>query len=245
MLNSYENPYVDPDHADQLIGSPELQEKADLAQRKSIVLLQNQNKALPLPTPTAEKSVSLYTMGMDAEVAGDGQWGFTVIDGDAGDVRLTAESSDYALIRVSVSNAGALEANPDLYFGGALPSELDVLAFSEMAGTSSWEMTPSLADIQAVMNEVGAEKTILSVYFRYPYVLDDASGMKNAGGILATYGATDAAVMDIVSGKFNPQGKLPIALANNADAIKSQDSDEPGYPENDTLFPFGHGLSYE
>ncbi len=244
-LALFENPYVDPAYAEQLIGSGKLQEKADLAQRKSIVLLQNENNTLPLPTPTAEKPVSLYTMGMNAEIANDNQWGFTIVNGDAGDVRPTAVDSDYALIRVSVSNKGALEANPELYFGGALPAEMDILAFSEMPGTSSWEITPSLENIQAVMNEVGAEKTILSIYFRYPYVLDEASGMKNAGGILATYGVTDAAVLDIVSGQFNPQGKLPVSLANNADAIKTQDSDAPGYPENDTLFPFGHGLSYD
>lgn len=244
-LGLFENPYVDPDHAEKLIGSPELQARADLAQRKSIVLLQNENKALPLPVPTTEKPVSLYTMGLDAEVAGDEKWGFTIVDGDAGDIRPSAEGSDYALIRVSVSNKGALEVDPDLYFGGAIPAEMDILAFSEMPGTSSWEITPSLEDIRAVMNEVGAEKTILSIYFRYPYVLDEASGMKKAGGILATYGASDSAVMDIISGKFNPKGKLPISLANNADAIKIQDSDAPGYDEKDTLFPFGHGLSYE
>jgi len=33
--------------------------------------------------------------------------------------------------------------------------------------------------------------------------------------ILATFGVSDAAVMDIIMGKFNPPGKLPYALAKN------------------------------
>lgn len=244
-LGLFENPYVDPNHAETLIASKELQKKADLAQRKSIVLLQNQNQTLPLPEPVATP-ITLYTMGMDAAVAGDPQWGFSVIDGsydaEQSEQRPAANSADYALIRVSVSNEGA---DPNLYFGGANPDELDYLAFSDMVSKHSWKISPSLADIQVVMNEVGAENTILSIYFRYPFVLDDASGMKNAGAILATYGVTDTAIMDVVSGQFNPQGKLPISLANNARAIVDQAPDAPGYAEEDTLFPFGHGLSYE
>jgi beta-glucosidase len=110
----------------------------------------------------------------------------------------------------------------------------------------SWRISPSLADIKATMaeaNAVGA-KVVLSIYFRQPYVLDDASGLKNANAIVANYGVSDTALMDVLTGKHKPQGKLPWALANNAQAIKAQDSDAPGYPAADTLFPFGFGLSY-
>ena len=68
--------------------------------------------------------------------------------------------------------------------------------------------------------------------------------MLNAGGLLATFGVNDAALMDIVMGKFNPTGKLPYALAKTSAAVVTQDPDAPGYPEKDTLFPFGFGLNY-
>lgn len=38
-------------------------------------------------------------------------------------------------------------------------------------------------------------------------------------------------------------GQLPCALAGNAQAIVGQAPDAPGYDEDDTLFPFGHGLT--
>ncbi len=57
-------------------------------------------------------------------------------------------------------------------------------------------------------------------------------------------GVSDAAILDILTGKFKPSGKLPFALAKNAKAIAKQDPDAPGYDKADTLFPFGHGLSY-
>jgi beta-glucosidase len=94
------------------------------------------------------------------------------------------------------------------------------------------------------MKEVGdARKVILSIYFRQPYVLDAASRLNDAGAILATFGVSDGALMDVLTGRFKPQGKLPFALANNAQAIVKQDPDAPGYANEDTLYPFGFGLT--
>jgi beta-glucosidase len=132
-----------------------------------------------------------------------------------------------------------------LLFGGAFPWEVNNLSFSTMAASQSWQVTPSLADIQTVMKEVGAKRTILAIYFRQPYVLDEASGLKSAGAILGTFGVSDAALMEVVSGRFKPQGKLPFALANNLKAVIDNQPDVPGYPAADTLFPYGFGLTYE
>ena len=43
--------------------------------------------------------------------------------------------------------------------------------------------------------------------------------------------------MDVLTGKFKPQGKLPFALANNPEAILRQDPDAPGYADA------GHSIS--
>jgi beta-glucosidase len=132
-----------------------------------------------------------------------------------------------------------------LMFGGALPWEVSDLSFTAMAASSSWAISPALADIQAVMKEVGPGRTVLCIYFRQPYVLDDESGLRHAGAILAGFGVSDGALMDVITGTFHPQGKLPFALARTQKAIVDNAPDAPGYPAEDTLFPFGHGLSYE
>jgi beta-glucosidase len=113
-----------------------------------------------------------------------------------------------------------------------------------MAASTSWAVSPTLADIQAVMNEVGPARTILCIYFRQPYVLDEESGLRRAGAILAGFGASDGALMDVITGTVNPTGKLPFALARTRQAIVVSAPDAPGYPEADTLFPFGFGLGY-
>lgn len=247
QLGLFEDPYVDADRAAYLVGNRAFQMKAEEAQRKSIVLLQNQDRLLPLRAPTAEAPVRLYTMGVRADVAADARWGrYAVTSGDydaaKGERRPAVPAgTDYAILRVEVSNAGA---SRELMFGGANQDELDLLAFSDMARAKSWKVTPSLDDIRAVMREAGARKTVLAIYFRQPYVLDEGSGLRDAGAIVATFGVRDATLLDVLTGRARPTGKLPFALAGNPQAIVRQASDAPGYDRADTLFPFGFGLTY-
>jgi beta-glucosidase len=246
-LGLFEDPYVDADRAAYLVGNRAFQMRADEAQRKSIVLLQNAGRLLPLRAPTPAAPVRVYTMGMRADIVGDARWaGYTVVAGDydaaKGEHRAAVPAgTDYAVVRVEVSNQGA---NRDLIFGGANQDELNVLAFSDMAKAKSWKVSPSVEDIQAVMREAGPEKTVLAIYFRQPFVIDEASGFRNAGAILATFGVRDAAIMDVLTGKAKPSGKLPFALPASAQALVRQASDAPGYDRADTLYPFGFGLSY-
>ena len=146
-----------------------------------------------------------------------------------------------------VINGGGACTDNGLRFGGSFPWETSIIDFSGMADAESWEVTPSLDTVQQVMGEVGAENTVLDVYFRQPFVLDEASGLRDAGAILANFGNSTAALIDIVSGEFNPQGRMPFALAGTREAIIQQNSDTPGYDETDdgALYPFGFGLSYE
>jgi beta-glucosidase len=282
-LGLFENPYVDEDKVDAVIGSDAHRAIGMQVQKQSIVLLQNtaHDGGALLPLAAGKR---LYIMGMGkAEVEG---YGFSVTDGNppVSGARPGAAGHDAALIRVQVNNPPAVtlayrtramgadpaHRNPrtgqpwgaedpciafpqqnarcvddlGLLFGGAFPWEVNNLSFSAMAASQSWQISPSLAEIQAVMNEVGARRTVLAIYFRQPYVLDDASSLKNAGALIGTFGVSDTALMDVVSGRFAPQGKLPFALANKLQAVIDNEPDVPGYPAADTLFPFGFGLAY-
>lgn len=134
-----------------------------------------------------------------------------------------------------------------LRFGGSLPWETSILDFTGMAASESWEITPSLDTIKQVMREVDdPSKVVLHVYFRQPFVMDQASGLRDAGAIVAGFGMSDTALMDVLSGRVAPQGRMPFALAGTAEAIREQFSDLPGYKEtrDGELFPFGFGLTY-
>ena len=62
-------------------------------------------------------------------------------------------------------------------------------------------------------------------------------------GLLADFRANDAALLDVVFGRFSPTGKLPFELPSSMEAVRNQKEDVPHDSEN-PLFPFGFGLTY-
>jgi beta-glucosidase len=83
--------------------------------------------------------------------------------------------------------------------------------------------------------------TIVDIYLDRPSVIPEIS--RAAKGLFANYGASDAALLDIVFGKAEPQGKLPFELPSSMEAVRNQKEDVP-YDSKDPLYKFGFGLRY-
>ena len=83
--------------------------------------------------------------------------------------------------------------------------------------------------------------TIVDIYLDRPAVIPEISS--NAKGLLADFGASDAAVLDVIFGKYKPGGKLPIELPSSMEAVRNQKEDVP-YDSKHPLYKFGFGLSY-
>lgn len=62
-LGLFDNPFVDVDAAEKIVGQPEFRKVGELAQRRSIVLLQNRRKTLPL-----QSGLKIYTENIKPEV---------------------------------------------------------------------------------------------------------------------------------------------------------------------------------
>lgn len=168
-----------------------------------------------------------------------------VIDPRTGEMQQSWGAQDPC---VTASTEAAQCIDSRLVFGGSFPWEAGELSLSAMAASQSWVMYPSLEDIQGIMREIGdPRRVIVSIYFRNPYAIDAESGMREAGALLGTFGVSDEALIDVVTGKSAPGGRLPFALPASVDAIAAQHPDAPGYgkTEGGTLFPFGFGLGYE
>ena len=83
--------------------------------------------------------------------------------------------------------------------------------------------------------------TIVDIYIDRPAVIPEISAQ--AKGLLADFGASDAAVLDVIFGKYKPGGHLPIELPSSMEAVRNQKEDLP-YDSKDPLYKFGFGLSY-
>jgi beta-glucosidase len=84
--------------------------------------------------------------------------------------------------------------------------------------------------------------TIVDLYLDRPAVIPEISA--GAKALLTDYGASDAAVLDVIFGKAKPEGRLPFELPSSMEAVRNQKEDVP-YDSKDPLYKFGSGLSYK
>ena len=93
----------------------------------------------------------------------------------------------------------------------------------------------------SILQLLNTVPTIVDIYLDRPAVIPEISA--KAKGLLADFGASDAAVLDVIFGKYKPGGHLPIELPSSMESVRNQKEDVP-YDSKDPLYKFGFGLSY-
>jgi len=93
----------------------------------------------------------------------------------------------------------------------------------------------------SILQLLSTVPTIVDINLDRPAVIPEISA--KAKGLLADFGASDAAVLDVIFGKAKPGGHLPIELPSSMAAVRAQKEDVP-YDSKDPLYKFGYGLSY-
>ena len=93
-----------------------------------------------------------------------------------------------------------------------------------------------LAEILALLRSV---PTIVVIYLDRPAVIPEISEASRV--LLADYGATDTAVLDVVFGVARPEGRLPFELPSSMAAVRAQKADLP-HDSEAPLYPYGFGL---
>jgi beta-glucosidase len=104
-------------------------------------------------------------------------------------------------------------------------------------------------DVDYINKLTSKKPTVLVINYSNPWVIDEIYNDKNKGNIkavLATFGTTAEAVLDVVTGKFNPTGKMPFTTPISEAAAQNQQSDVPGYLKGEAypLFKYNEGMSY-
>jgi beta-glucosidase len=95
--------------------------------------------------------------------------------------------------------------------------------------------------LQHILDVLAKVPTIVDIYLDRPAVIPEINAA--AAGLIGTFGASDAALCDIVFGKTKPTGTLPFELPSSMAAVDNQKEDLP-YDSADPLYPFGHGLTW-
>ncbi|GAB3752356.1 glycoside hydrolase family 3 protein [Spirosoma pomorum] len=222
VLGLFENPYVDAEKAQKFVGNAQFQQKADLAQRKSIVLLRNAEKVLPLRPKTKVYFETYYDNGRAASPITVHK---PVTPNNTLEFVSSKDEADVVLLWL-IPSAGGLFASADK------PIEL--------------KLSKNKIDMAHVNELIKSKPTVLAINFSSPWVLDELdSGATKT--ILATFGTTADALLDVVSGVYNPTGKMPFTIPVSDQVVAENKSDVPGFeePKGYGLFYFGTGLSYD
>jgi beta-glucosidase len=224
-LGLFENPYVDVEAAVQLVGNKTFQQKADVAFRKSIVLLRNGSALLPFKKKTKIYFESYYQKKGSSS---SNIYQPSVNSYDVEFVKSPAEA-DAILLWITPGSKSLFDADGSPLF----------LSLSKNA-----------VDINYINSLTAKKPTVLVINYTNPWVIDEIYNDKSNGNIkavLATFGTTTDALLDVITGKFNPSGKMPFTTPISENVAQNQQSDVPGYLKANSypLFKFNEGLSYK
>jgi beta-glucosidase len=172
-----------------------------------------QNKNKLLPIRTTGKRV--FLVNIDAAAASE--HGFVVVD--------SPEKADLAIIRTS---APYQTLHPG-YAMGHMQHEGDL------------DFKSDNPDLLAIERSAAKVPTIVTIYLDRPAILNNVAD--KASALIGNFGVSDQSLLDVITGKDNPQGRLPFELPSSMSEVLAQKSDLP-HDTAHPLFAYGFGLEY-
>lgn len=242
----FENPYLDPVESGKIVGAPEFVAAGLEAQRRSVVLLKNQNSALPL-----KKGAKIYVPGRHVEAhytffrtilpamdvqpvtAGEAESYFTLVS--------SPEEADAAVVFAESPLCDCYtQADRDKGGNGYLPISLQYRPYRAVAAREhsiAWgdyrekdcdrtylnkENTPynasDLDNILAVREAMGDKPVITVLHLHNPAVVSEFESQVD--GLIAHFGVENKVLMEILCGEAKPGGRLPILLPASMETVE-------------------------
>ncbi|MFN3389795.1 MAG: glycoside hydrolase family 3 N-terminal domain-containing protein, partial [Allosphingosinicella sp.] len=273
----FENPYADAATADAKTATPDAIALAREAARKAMVLLKNDRGVLPLDAAKISRMAVIGTHARDTPIGGysdEPRHVVSVLEGMQ-NVAKGKFDVDYAEgVRLTESrswSADAVDLVPEAVNRKLIAEAVEtakkadvvvmVLGDNEQLSREAWA-DAHLGD-RASLDLVGQQEDLARAIFALgkPTVVILLNGRPLAVNYLAENAPaliegwylgqeTGNAVADVVFGKANPGGKLPVSVARHVGQLPVFYNHKPtarrGYLFDTTkpLYPFGYGLSY-
>ncbi|WP_053362701.1 glycoside hydrolase family 3 N-terminal domain-containing protein [Bacillus sp. FJAT-27251] len=254
-LGLFEDPYVNPEEAIAVVNDEEHRAAAYEAHQKSVVLMRNDKvkgqKLLPLTEEKLEE-VKLYVEGFIGAVA----------------PRNHQNPEEYIAVESEKQSAAFTESLKEIlaekYPNVTVVNTLEeaTLAYVYVKPVqSNWDNNPRITigpetgvtDVDAIVDIQKTVPTITAMNFTNQWLINKLE--PNAAAFIGTFGTLQEAVFDVITGEFNPVGKLPFAIPASAKAVEREVGDVPSFaPEEYKHFTYrtkggdkyeyGFGLSF-
>ena len=274
----FENPYIDPEESQQTVGNPEYMKAGYEAQLKSIVLLKNKNGVLPLKSkrlkaympkrfvkgvpnwwgvkapdkteyPVNPELVKKYFDLTDDPAEAD----FALVfiespDGGTGysDEDVKAGGNGYVPISLQYGSYTATTARSVSLAGGDTFEDFDNRSYKDKSVTA--HNTTDAQLVRETREKIGDKPLILSVKCYKPCVLAEVEPYADA--IVVDFETQAQAVLDIVKGKAEPSGLLPMQFPKDMLTVEAQFEDVPRdmtpYVDSEgNVYDFAFGLNWD
>ena len=203
-LGLFDEPYVDENKINDRVYTKKNIEAGLEAQRKSIVLLEN-NGALPL-----KKGMKIFVDGLNSNIAKD--FGVLVKDPSDADVIIMYihtvfnGNQESGLNRVFDNFLSTLFPNGDLNFNSEIHTRVE--------------------------NYSKDKELIVVVDLNRPAILEDIK--KLSSSLIGTFGVSDRIMFEGIFGEFSPTGKLPFEIPSSMESVLNQKEDVPDDSLNPT-----------
>ncbi|CAM4226219.1 glycoside hydrolase family 3 protein [Paenibacillus alkaliterrae] len=272
-LGLFENPYLQVVETAAIVGCPAFMEAGYQAQLRSIVLLKNEG-VLPLPKkktvyiPKRSLPADTDWMGMPIPASEEYPVNLDLVR-KYFEVTDRPEEADFALLCIESprSTKGYSKADAETGSSGYVPISLQYGPYTaeharetSLAGDSRDVLNRSYkgktvtvsnaGDLEAVIDtkkRMGGKPVIVSILLSNPAVI--AEFEREADAIVAHFGVQDQAVLDILSGAFEPQALLPFQMPAHMKTVEEQFEDVPHDMEvyvdsAGRAYDFAYGLNW-
>jgi beta-glucosidase len=277
QVGLFENPYVNPAETKQIVGKPEYMRAGFEAQLASIVLLKNKANVLPIKEkktiyiPKRFIAATRHFLGYPIPASNDFPINLELVQ-KYFNVTDDASKADVALVCIEnpKSNIGYDKEDVAKGGNGYLPISLQYADYTandarevSLAGGDPLEnftnrrykgktvKTRNLTDIQLIEEtkaKMNGKPVIVSINVSNPMVFAEFEGKADA--ILASFAVQDQAILEIISGKAEPQALLPMQMPANMSVVEKQKEDVPFDMEchvdsEGHRYDFGYGLNWK
>ena len=236
-IGLFDGPIKKPQNTN-MVGSKKHRELARESVRKSVVLLKNENKLLPI----GKSGKKITFVGEHADNIGYQCGGWTITwQGGSGDI--TPGTSILDAFKATVRETNDISYSID---GEDIPdSDIIIAVIGEKPYSEGWGDRKSLdlskenKKILKRVKEKNLPYLIILVSGR-PMLIEDE--IKDCDAFIAVWlpGTEGAGIADVIFGDHAPTGKLSMSWPRSMDQLPINIGDKIYNP----LFPFGYGLSY-
>ncbi|MBO7419373.1 MAG: glycoside hydrolase family 3 C-terminal domain-containing protein [Bacteroidaceae bacterium] len=273
----FENPYLDPEESTATLGKSEFMQAGYEAQLKSVVMLKNHNKALP--QSDSKKKVYIPKRHMTQSqgffgMTGEDKWVDPVnldLVKKYFDVVESPAQADFAIAFIQSPNSGVGYSTDDVKRGGNgyVPISLQYNDYTasfaratSIAGGDPLEKftnrtykgktvkTSNKDDLKIILDtkrQMGNKPVIVVLNTGKPVVPAEFEGKADA--ILISFGVQNQAIFDIISGKNEPSGLLPMQMPADMKTVEQQNEDVPRdmvcYKDADgNIYDYAFGMNW-